>query len=55
MITFICFVLWKLNAPWWIYVLSIIGALIELDSSDLAKKEHLQILEQKINFIIAKL
>ena len=29
MITFICFVLWKLNAPWWVYLLSIIGVLIE--------------------------
>jgi hypothetical protein len=55
MITFICFVLWKLNAPWWVYVLSIIGILAELDSSNLAKKEHLQILEQKLNLIIAKL
>lgn len=27
MITFMCFVLWKLGAPWWVYVLSVIGAL----------------------------
>lgn len=30
MITFICFVLYTLNAPWWVYVLSIIGVIAEL-------------------------
>lgn len=38
MITFICFVLYSLNAPWWVYVLSIIGVLTELDSSDLVHR-----------------
>ena len=38
MITFMCFVLWKLQAPWWVYVLSIIGVLSELDSSDLVHR-----------------
>lgn len=38
MITFICFVLWKLNAPWWVYVLSIIGALCEFNDSSLAHR-----------------
>ena len=38
MITFIIFVLYKLHAPWWVYVLSIIGALSELDSSNLAHR-----------------
>lgn len=38
MITFICFVLWKLQAPWWAYVLSILGVLCELDSSNLVHR-----------------
>ena len=38
MITFVIFVLYTLHAPWWIYVLSIIGALSELDSSNLAHR-----------------
>ena len=38
MITFICFVLYSLNAPWWVYVLSIIGIIMELDSSDLVHR-----------------
>lgn len=42
MITFICFVLWKLSAPWWVYVLSIIGILIELDNSNLAHKDDIE-------------
>ena len=42
MITFICFVLWKLNAPWWIYVFSIIGVISELDSSKLAHKDDIE-------------
>jgi len=31
MITFICYVLWYLHAPWWVFVLAIIGLLCELD------------------------
>ena len=38
MITFICFVLWKLQTPWWVYALSIVGVLFELDSSDLVHR-----------------
>lgn len=38
MITFIIFVLYTLHAPWWVYVLSIIGVIGELDSSDLAHR-----------------
>lgn len=34
MITFIVFVLFELNAPWWVYVLSIIGVITELDSGN---------------------
>ena len=48
MITFICFVLWKLNAPWWIYLLSIIGVMIELDSSNLAHKQDIDELKTLI-------
>lgn len=42
MITFICFVLWKLNAPWWVYVLSLLGICSEFDSSKLAHKEDIE-------------
>lgn len=42
MITFMIFVLWKLNAPWWIYLLSIIGILSELDNSNLASKDDIE-------------
>lgn len=49
MITFICFVLWKLNAPWWVYILSIIGVIIELDGSDLAHKDDIEKLVRLIN------
>lgn len=49
MITFICFVLWKLQAPWWVYLLSILGAIIELDGSDLAHKEDIEKLVTLIN------
>lgn len=42
MITFVCFVLWTLKAPWWVYVLSIIGIICEFDTSGLAHKEDLQ-------------
>lgn len=38
MITFICFVLYSLNAPWWVYVLSIIGVIMELDDSTLVHR-----------------
>jgi hypothetical protein len=38
MITFIIYVLYTLHAPWWVYVLSIIGVLIELDSSDFVQR-----------------
>ena len=38
MITFIAFVLFKLNAPWWVYLLSIIGVILELDSSELVHR-----------------
>ena len=38
MITFIIFVLYTLHAPWWVYVLSIIGVLGELDSSNLVHR-----------------
>ena len=48
MITFICFVLWKLQAPWWAYVLSILGAIIELDSTDLAQRKDIEELERLI-------
>ena len=41
MITFVCFVLWALDAPWWVYVLSIIGIIAEFDTSDLAHKSDL--------------
>ena len=34
MITFFCYVLWKLQAPWWVYVLSIIGLLAEFDGKE---------------------
>lgn len=30
MITFVCFVLWYMGAPWWVYVLAIIGLIMEL-------------------------
>lgn len=53
MITFICFVLYKLNAPWWIYVLSIIGVLSELDSSDLVHRDDV-IIHCGIKSIIRK-
>lgn len=53
MITFICFVLYKLNAPWWIYVLSIVGALSELDNSDLAHRDD-EIIHYGIKSIIRK-
>ena len=39
MITFVCFVLWTLKAPWWVYVLSIFGIICEFDTSGLAHKE----------------
>lgn len=42
MITFICFVLWKLGAPWWAYVLSILGVICEFDTSSLLHKKDLQ-------------
>ena len=45
MITFIAFVLWKLNAPWWVYVLSILGVICELDTSKLVHKSDLGIEE----------
>lgn len=31
MVVFMFFVLWKLGAPWWIYLLSVIGLLIECE------------------------
>lgn len=34
MITFIVFVLYKLQAPWWVYVLSIIGVISELSVNE---------------------
>lgn len=45
MITFIAFVLWKLNAPWWVYVLSILGVICEFDTGKLAHKSDLGIEE----------
>ena len=41
MITFVCYVLWVLKAPWWVYVLSIIGIIVEFDTSELAHKSDL--------------
>ena len=34
MITFICYVLWCLDAPWWVYLLAILGTLAEFDGKD---------------------
>ena len=49
MITFICFVLYALNAPWWIYVLSIIGIIMELDSIDLVHRgDRLNLINKRI-------
>ena len=47
MITFICFVLWVLKAPWWVYVLSIIGVICEFDNSSLVHKKDLGIVDEE--------
>lgn len=49
MITFVCFVLWTLDAPWWVYVLSIIGIICEFDTSNLAHRSDLKIEEDLRN------
>lgn len=51
MLTFIIFVLYTLRAPWWVYVLSIIGVIEELDSSDLVHRNDKFILTNHDVFI----
>ena len=49
MITFMCFILYTIHAPWWVYVLTVIGLLSEFDGSNRVTKKDLEEFGYKIS------